>query len=106
MAHSVGGLVSAAHLRDRASRTVLERFRSEGLDALEVRHPSHSPEVRERLAQFADELGLLQTGGSDWHGETAAEGDHGTIGSQAVPMAWLEALERRTDGQADSRTVG
>jgi predicted metal-dependent phosphoesterase TrpH len=106
IAHSVGGVVSSAHLKDRASRSVLERFRAEGLDAIEVRHPSHSPEVRERLAQLAAELGLLQTGGSDWHGETAAEGDHGTIGSQQVPLAWLEALERRTDEQADRRTVG
>jgi predicted metal-dependent phosphoesterase TrpH len=105
IAHSVGGLVSAAHLKDRASRTVLERFRNEGLDALEVRHPSHSPEVRDRLTKLADELELLQTGGSDWHGETAAEGDHGTIGSQQVPLGWLEALDRRTDGQSDRRTV-
>jgi predicted metal-dependent phosphoesterase TrpH len=72
---------------------MLEKFRGEGLDAVEVRHPSHSPEVAERLAGFARELGLLQTGGSDWHGESDAEGEHGTIGSQMVPAAWLEALE-------------
>lgn len=95
IAHAVGGIVSAAHLKDRASRTVLERFQAEGLDAIEVRHPSHSPEVRERLAQMARELGLLQTGGSDWHGEAAAEGEHGTIGSQQVPVAWLDAIEAR-----------
>lgn len=93
LAHSVGGVVSAAHLKDRASRQILEKFRGEGLDAVEVRHPSHSPEVVERLAGFARELGLLQTGGSDWHGESEAEGEHGTIGSQMVPAAWLEALE-------------
>jgi predicted metal-dependent phosphoesterase TrpH len=106
MAHSVGGLVSAAHLKDRASRTVLERFRNEGLDAIEVRHPSHSAEVRARLAQLADELGLLATGGSDWHGETAAEGDHGTIGSQQVPLGWLEALEKKTFNGQQSTVDG
>lgn len=93
--HSCGGLVSAAHLKDRASRSVLERFRGEGLDALEVRHPSHSPDVRDRLEQLARELGLLQTGGSDWHGESETEDQHGSIGSQKVPAAWLDALEER-----------
>jgi predicted metal-dependent phosphoesterase TrpH len=95
IAHAVGGLVSAAHLKDRATRPVLERFRDDGLDALEVRHPSHSPEVRARLDALAGDLGLLRTGGSDWHGESEAEGSHGSIGSQDVPVAWLDALEAR-----------
>ena len=96
VAHSVGGLVSAAHLKDRASRPLLERFREEGLDALEIRHPSHSPDVRARLAQLASEIGLLQTGGSDWHGEREGSGEqHGTIGSEQVPEEWLLALEQR-----------
>lgn len=94
--HAVGGIVSAAHLKDRASRPLLERFQAEGLDALEVRHPSHSPEVRERLGLLARELGLLPTGGSDWHGDLTGEGQHGTIGSQEVPAAWLDAIEARS----------
>src|SRR5690606_16451804 len=42
--HQVGGLLSAAHLKDRATRSVLERFRRDGLDAVETRHPSHGPD--------------------------------------------------------------
>lgn len=95
LVHEVGGLVSAAHLKDRATRAVLERFQADGLDAVEVRHPSHSPDVTARLGELARGLGLLQTGGSDWHGEDSAVGGHDTIGSQAVPEAWLEALEAR-----------
>lgn len=93
--HSVGGLVSAAHLKDRATRGVLERFRADGLDAIEVRHPSHGPDQRNRLSGFALGLGLLRTGGSDWHGETLIDGSHGAIGSQDVPADWLGALEAR-----------
>ena len=93
--HAVGGLVSAAHLKDRATRSLLERFRNDGLDAVETRHPSHGPDQRARLTDFANGLGLLRTGGSDWHGETLIDGSHGAIGSQDVPAEWLGALEAR-----------
>ncbi len=93
--HQVGGLVSAAHLKDRATRSVLQRFRADGLDALETRHPSHGPDQRARLTDLALGLGLLRTGGSDWHGDSLTDGSHGTIGSQAVPGEWLGALEAR-----------
>lgn len=93
--HAVGGLVSAAHLKDRATRGVLERFRADGLDAVEIRHPSHGPDQRSRLSALALGLGLLRTGGSDWHGEALIDGSHGAIGSQDVPAEWLGALEAK-----------
>lgn len=93
--HQVGGLLSAAHLKDRATRSVLERFRRDGLDAVETRHPSHGPDQRARLTDLALALGLLRTGGSDWHGDPRPDGSHGTIGSEAVPAEWLDALETR-----------
>lgn len=90
--HQVGGLVSAAHLKDRGSRALLERLKGEGLDAVETRHPSHVGDTRTNISEYAERLGLLRTGGSDWHG---GEGDatHGTIGSEQVPLEWLTALE-------------
>ena len=94
LVHSVGGLVSAAHLRDRAVKPVLSMLKQEGLDALEIRHPAHSTEMRARLSETARELGLLRTGGSDWHGEPG-DGSHAMIGSQSVPAEWLGLLEQR-----------
>lgn len=91
--HRVGGLVSAAHLKDRGSRPVLERFKGEGLDAIETRHPSHSGEMRANLTEVAERLGLLRSGGSDWHGGSG-DATHGVVGSQEVPLEWLAALER------------
>lgn len=90
--HEAGGLVSAAHLKDRGSLAVLQRLKGEGLDAVETRHPSHAGDTRTNLTEHAERLGLLRTGGSDWHG---GEGDatHGTIGSEQVPLEWLTALE-------------
>jgi predicted metal-dependent phosphoesterase TrpH len=93
LVHRVGGVVSGAHLKDRGSRSLLLRLREAGLDAVETRHPSHDPDVRARLTEFALDLGLLRTGGSDWHGDPAGDETHGALGSQNVPLAWLEALE-------------
>jgi 3',5'-nucleoside bisphosphate phosphatase len=95
LVHSVGGVVSAAHLKDRATRAVLDRFREDGLDAVEVRHPSHSAEQRARLTGLANALRLGRSGGSDWHGDALTDTDHATIGSQQVPAEWLDLLAAR-----------
>jgi hypothetical protein len=62
------------------------------LDGVEVRHPSHSPDDVQRLSALVDELGLVPSGGSDWHG--AMEG-YRVLGNMHVPMAWLVAQEAR-----------
>jgi predicted metal-dependent phosphoesterase TrpH len=93
--HSVRGLVSVAHLKDRGTRSFLERLKGQGLDALETRHPSHDPDTRARLTDIALALGLLRTGGSDWHGDPEPGESHGTIGSQDVPLEWLERLDQQ-----------
>jgi 3',5'-nucleoside bisphosphate phosphatase len=90
--HAAGGVVSVAHLKDHGTRPLLERLKAEGLDAVETRHPSHDPDLRSRLTDLALELGLLRTGGSDWHGDPEP-GAHGTIGSQRVPREWLDRLD-------------
>ena len=102
--HRVGGVVSAAHLKDRATRSVLTRLQGEGLDAVETRHPRHDPDARARITDLALELRLARTGGSDWHGDSTENETHARIGSQDVPMAWLDALaERRPATQGAGR---
>jgi 3',5'-nucleoside bisphosphate phosphatase len=93
LVHRVGGVVSAAHLKDRGTRSLLVHFKQVGLDAVETRHPSHDPDVRARLTEFALDLGLHRTGGSDWHGDPVGDEALSAIGSQNVPLAWLGALE-------------
>jgi hypothetical protein len=93
LVHQSGGLVSVAHLKERGTRAFIERLKGEGLDAVETRHPSHDPDLRARLTDIALKLGLLRTGGSDWHGDPEPGVTHGTIGSQAVPREWLDRLD-------------
>ena len=94
LVHSVRGIVSLAHLKDRGTRGFIERLKGEGLDAVETRHPSHDPDARARLTDIALAFGLLRTGGSDWHGDPEPGESHGPIGSQEVPLEWLERLDQ------------
>ncbi len=93
LVHASGGVVSAAHLRDRGTRSVLTALKAEGLDAVEVRHPRHPPDLATHLSDLAAVLGLLKTGGTDWHGDEDDQGRE--LGSSAVPMEWLASLESR-----------
>lgn len=88
----VGGVSSAAHLNERGSRRALKRLQSLGVDAVEVRHPAHGPVVEQRLERFADELGMLKSGGSDWHGDEGGS-ERATLGDVTVPEGWVEALD-------------
>jgi predicted metal-dependent phosphoesterase TrpH len=101
LVHRVGGIVSAAHLKERGTRAVLEQFQADGLDGVETRHPSHDPDQRARLTDHALALGLLRTGGSDWHGETIGDEGHGAIGSEGVPLEWLERMEHARPAPAE-----
>jgi hypothetical protein len=51
-----------------------------GLDGIEADHADHDPETRKRVHALADDLGLLATGSSDYHGsrKTVALGDFTT----------------------------
>jgi len=91
--HEAGGVVSAAHLKERGSRNVLTQLQVDGLDAVETRHPTHTAEIRARLTDHALALGLLRTGGSDWHGDAADLTPGGLLGGQEIPAEWLDALE-------------
>lgn len=102
LVHAAGGLVSVAHLKERGTRAFIERLKGEGLNAVETRHPSHDPDLRARLTDITLRLGLLRTGGSDWHGDPEPGVTHGTIGSQQVPQEWLDRLDDLRAGSLTS----
>ncbi len=93
LVRKVGGVTSAAHLRDRASRNSLRRLREAGVDGVEVHHPVHDEVRAQRIERLAGELGMLPTGGTDWHGDDVAMPNRAPLGSLTVPEPWLTALE-------------
>lgn len=88
--HEAGGIAIWAHPSHTAKRERVERLVAHGLDGLEVRHPSHSADVSAGLEALCDFLGLVPSGGSDWHGPVGER----TLGGQVVPREWLERQER------------
>jgi len=97
LVHDVGGLTVAAHLGDHGTEAQIRIFQDEGLDAVEVRHPSHAPAIEQRLTRIAERLGMGISGGSDWHGESEYGESHAPLGGMRVPDTWLEPLERRLE---------
>jgi hypothetical protein len=95
LVHAVDGLVVAAHLGDHGTEGQIRQFQEQGLDGLEVRHPSHAPSMEQRLTRIAERLGMAISGGSDWHGDTELGHAHAPLGGMRVPAEWLEQLEQR-----------
>lgn len=74
LARASGALPVIAHphtlgLRAEALRGALADLVSEGLVGLECFYSDYLPEQRLRLAELARVLGLIPTGGSDYHGD-------------------------------------
>jgi 3',5'-nucleoside bisphosphate phosphatase len=67
--HRAGGLASLAHPGRTRLDERLEEFCASGLDALEVFHSDHDADAVVWYRQRARELGLLMSGGSDFHGD-------------------------------------
>jgi predicted metal-dependent phosphoesterase TrpH len=86
LAHSAGAIAIWAHPGQDGRREKIEKYMNLGLDGVEVRHPSHLAEDVKRIAALTDFLGLVPSGGSDWHG--SSEGPR-TIGCMHVPPSWL-----------------
>lgn len=96
--HDAGGLVVYAHPGGGVSRTELEELASLGLDAVEVRHPSHTVDEIARLERLTDDLGLLPSGGSDWHGSPDT---YRSLGSMKVSAEWLARQDERVRQRAE-----
>lgn len=92
--HSAGGCASLAHPGEWVDDRDVRAFRDYGLDAVETVHPSHDRRLTDYYAELARSLGLLETGGSDFH--ALREGGAAAPGSFWVPSDRVDALRRRT----------
>lgn len=88
--HLAGGIASMAHPGLTGKPAVMRALASVGLDAVEVFHPDHPPDVQHALEAFAARRGLLVTGGSDFHGDDDRRDRR--LGHPALPPPYFERL--------------
>ncbi|MEW6777186.1 MAG: PHP domain-containing protein [Bdellovibrionota bacterium] len=67
--HQHGGFTSVAHPGlEKFTEQEISDLKAAGLDGLEVYHYDHDASARKKYRVIAEKLGLLLTGGSDFHG--------------------------------------
>lgn len=95
--HRAGGLAILAHPSHSGTLERVAAFVDQGMDGVEVRHPSHSAEDTARLAALVEHFSLVPSGGSDWHG--SSDGPR-TLGMMRVPAEWLGRQDSRIRARA------
>jgi predicted metal-dependent phosphoesterase TrpH len=108
--HAAGGVAVWAHpgggydVQPARLRQTGRALRDLGLDGIEAYYPGYSPRHQENILAVAEELGLLLSGGSDYHGDNMPGIELGTgiDGDLSVPGRILEPLRRRAARYARS----
>ena len=94
-----GAVASLAHpgslrLGMRGLESYAARLRHLGLWAIEVYRPEHTPEQRAGFARIARRLGLVATGGSDYHGPQTGRSDLGDTGVPPLSPGVADLIHR------------
>ncbi len=79
LGRDAGAAMSLAHphLYDELSGHLVRKHRDDGLAGIEAFHGAYDSRERARWVTLADTLGLVCTGGSDWHGPEDAQAQPG-----------------------------
>lgn len=113
--HAAGGVTSLAHfhkkigllgMRREQQAEVITALHKEGLDGMEGWYPSYTPEDSAFVERMTARLGLLLTGGTDFHGANRPGVELGTgrDNNIAVPEEALIRLHEAID--ASHRRAG
>jgi 3',5'-nucleoside bisphosphate phosphatase len=89
--HAAGGVASLAHPGVTRQPALIGPLADEGLDAIEAYHSDHTAEMQHAALATAGRLGLLVSGGSDYHGDVVRR----PLGGVTLPRADFEALAAR-----------
>ena len=87
--HRAGGVAVLAHPGQYDLDDAVARWVEAGLDGIEVIHPNHSDEHIVRYEGMANDLQVLKTASSDFHGTRKRDRYFGSV---PFPVAWLEAF--------------
>ncbi len=96
-----GGLSFVAHLHlnkknDDDLRSFLTHLKSCGLDGVEGYYTDYTPEMQEKYQSMAKELGLMISGGTDFHAAMKPHISIGTgLGNLKIPYDILEKMKEK-----------
>jgi 3',5'-nucleoside bisphosphate phosphatase len=90
---AAGGATVFAHPYARLRGAVvgepeIRKMAAAGLTGIEVDHPDHAPQDREALRRLANELDLVITGSSDYHGSRKQQ----DLGAESTAEAHFQRL--------------
>ena len=97
---SMGAVAVLAHpflsLQEAELRAFLPEAAAGGLDGMEVYYSTYDGKTTALAKSIAAEFGLLESGGSDFHGENKPDIDLGSgKGNLRLPLTLLEELRKR-----------
>ena len=92
--HDAAGTATIAHPgANGITQQELRAMATRGLDGVEAWHPEHPPNQADAYVRWADDLGLLLTAGSDYHGPCVQPDRH--LGDRTLSPERFAALEER-----------
>lgn len=86
----------ASHRGPTVTADVIKELAGLGLGGVEVNHPDHDEDARKRLRRLADELDLITTGSSDYHGTNKTI----RLGQESTDPDMLNEIASRATGVA------
>jgi len=86
----------ATHRGPTVTADVIKELAGLGLGGVETDHPDHDEDARKRLRHLADDLGLITTGSSDYHGTNKVI----RLGQETTAPDMLAEIARRATGVA------
>ena len=97
---SVGAVAVLAHpflnLDEAGLRAFLPEAISAGLDGMEVQYSAYDEQTTARSAVITEDFGILQSGGSDYHGMNKPHISIGVgQGNLCIPLSLAEMLKKR-----------
>lgn len=87
-----GGLSFIAHPNNMPD-TILKELIEDGVDGIEVIHPSHLPVREKHFKGIVSEFFLLESGGSDFHG--GDRNDYSNFGKYYIPSSKVDAMRNQ-----------
>jgi predicted metal-dependent phosphoesterase TrpH len=98
--HAAGGAAVLAHPGIVFAPVEIRSFARDGLDGIEAYYPRHAPSDVSQALALAEELSLVVTGGSDFHGRRSTDLP---IGAARVTREEVDKLYQRSRRYAAGR---